>query len=109
VLEHQENIVSGTKLNGLALKAKGMAVVVRDKGPIAVILLAITILSLVSLAIVIFLAMEGRGNVIVVAIPGFPPESLLIGLLSGVFLVLVRRRYNVRKARAYYAAVSRRA
>ncbi|MGP8070369.1 MAG: hypothetical protein ACLP5V_10815 [Candidatus Bathyarchaeia archaeon] len=73
-----------------------MVVVVRDKGPIGVILLVITLLSLISLVVLIFLIMQGRGNIMVIAIPGFPPESLLAGLALGTFIV-VRRRSARRK------------
>lgn len=63
----------------------------RDRGPIGVILLIISILSLLSLVVLIFLIMQGRGNIMVVAIPGFPPESVLVGLMLGVFLIVVTR------------------
>lgn len=68
-----------------------MVVVVRDRGPLGIILLVITLLSLVSLVVLIFLIMQGRGNVMVIAIPGFPPESVLIGLVVGALVVVVRR------------------
>ncbi len=68
-----------------------MVVVVRDRGPLGIILLVITLLSLISLVIIIFLIMQGRGNVMVVAIPGFPPEAILAGLAVGTFVVLARR------------------
>jgi len=73
-----------------------LVVVVRDRGPIGVILLVISILSLISLAVLIFLIMQGRGNIMVIAIPGFPPESVLAGLALGTFIVL-RRRFARRK------------
>lgn len=73
-----------------------MVVVVRDKGPVGVILLVITLLSLLSLVVLIFLIMQGRGNIMVIAIPGFPPESVLAGLVLGTFIV-VRRRCARRK------------
>jgi len=68
-----------------------VVVVVRDRGPIGVILLVITLLSLISLVVLIFLIMQGRGNIMVIAIPGFPPESVLVGLVLGTFIVVRRR------------------
>ena len=73
-----------------------MVVVVRDRGPLGVILLVITLLSLISLVVLILLIMQGRGNIMVIAIPGFPPESVLAGLVLGTFIV-VRRRFARRK------------
>ncbi|MGA3108699.1 MAG: Loki-CTERM sorting domain-containing protein [Candidatus Bathyarchaeia archaeon] len=73
-----------------------MVVVVRDRGPVGIILLVISLLSLISLIVVIFLIMQGRGNVMVVAIPGFPLESVLAGLVVGLFIV-ARRRFARRK------------
>ena len=74
-----------------------MVVVVRDRGPVGIILMVISLLSLISLVVIIFLIMQGRGNVMVVAIPGFPPESLLVGLVIGTFIV-VGRRFGRRKS-----------
>ena len=68
-----------------------MVVVVRDRGPLGIILLVITLLSLISLVVIIFLIMQGRGNVMVVAIPGFPTESILAGVVLGTFIVVARR------------------
>jgi hypothetical protein len=73
-----------------------MVVVVRDRGHVGVILLVITLLSLISLVVLIFLIMQGRGNIMVIAIPGFPEESVLAGLVLGTFIV-VRRRFARRK------------
>ena len=73
-----------------------MVVVVRDRGPLGVILLVITLLSLMSLVVLILLIMQGKGNIMVIAIPGFPPESVLVGLVVGTFIV-VRRRFARRK------------
>jgi len=74
-----------------------MVVVVRDRGPVGIILLVISLLSLISLVVIIFLIMQGRGNVMVIAIPGFPPESVLVGLVAGTFIV-VGRRFARRKS-----------
>ena len=73
-----------------------MVVVVRDRGPLGIVLVIISVLSFISLVVLIFLIMHGRGNIMVVAIPGFPPESVLVGLFLGTFIV-VRRRVARRK------------
>jgi hypothetical protein len=78
-----------------------MVVVARDTGPTAAILLLVSILSIISIIVLIFFILQGRGNVMVVAIPGFPPESLLTGLLLGLILIVVmrlaRRRHRMIK------------
>ena len=76
-----------------------MVVVVRDTGPTAAILLLVTILSLISIIVLIFFILSGRGDVMVVAIPGFPPESLLAGFVLGLCLVVLMRT-DRRKDRA---------
>ena len=68
-----------------------MVVVVRDRGPIGVILLIILILSLLSIVVLIFLISQGRGNIMVIAIPGFPPGSIAAGLVVGIFLIVIIR------------------
>jgi hypothetical protein len=68
-----------------------MVVVVRDRGQVGIILLVISLLSLISLVVIIFLIMQGRGNVMVVAIPGFPREAMLLGLVVGMVVVVARR------------------
>jgi hypothetical protein len=68
-----------------------MVVVVRDRGPIGAILLVISILSLLSIVVLLFFILQGRGNVMVIAIPGFPPESLILGLMLGVLLIVMMR------------------
>jgi len=67
-------------------------VVVRDRGPLGAILLLITILSIVSIVLLFLILLNGRGSVFVVAIPGFPLESILVGLILGVLLVVARAR-----------------
>jgi hypothetical protein len=76
-----------------------MVVVVRDTGPTAAILLLITILSVISIIVLIFFILQGRGDVMVVAIPGFPPESILSGLILGLLLLVVMRlaRRNIKE------------
>jgi hypothetical protein len=72
-----------------------MVVVVRDTGAIGAILLVITILSLLSIVVLIFFLLQGRGNVMVIAIPGFPPESIMAGLALGLSLIITMR--SIRK------------
>ena len=69
-----------------------MVVVVRDTGPAAAILLLVTILSIVSIIVLLFFILQGRGNVMVVAIPGFPLESILAGFLLGLIILVAKRR-----------------
>lgn len=70
---------------------ENLVVVVRDRGPVGVILLVVSLLSLISLVVIILLIMQGRGNLMVIAIPGFRPESVLAGLVVGTFIVVGRR------------------
>jgi hypothetical protein len=46
------------------------------------------IIVIMLLATVLHFIIPIRGTVFVVAIPGFPPESIIIGLLVGVLLLL---------------------
>ena len=69
-------------------------VVVRDRFPIWAVILAI-LLVLIAVAILGFVITGGRGTVLVVAIPGFPPESLMIGLVVGLLWIVLRRRSKV--------------
>jgi hypothetical protein len=82
----------------MLLDGGNLVVVVRDKGPVGVILIAITLLSLISLVVLIFLMMQGRGNIMVIAIPGFPPESVIAGVALGTFIVV--RRGSARRKNA---------
>ena len=68
-----------------------MVVVVRDKSPAWAVIAAI-LLVLAAVSILLLIITGGRGTVFVVAIPGFPPESILIGLLIGVLLIALKRR-----------------
>ena len=68
-----------------------MVVVVRDRFPIWAVIFAI-LLVMVAIAIIIFVITGGRGTVLVVAIPGFPVESILIGLVVGLLWVVLRRK-----------------
>ena len=66
-------------------------IVVRDRYPTWAVFFAILLL-LVAVAIIMFVITGGRGTVFVVAIPGFPVESILIGLVVGLFWVILRRK-----------------
>jgi len=68
-----------------------MVVVVRDRSSLLAVCVAL-ILVLVVVAILVFLISGGRGTVFVVALPGFPVESIIIGLVAGLLLVGLRRR-----------------
>jgi len=68
-----------------------MVVVVRDKSSTGALLLALTILSLITIVVLIFIILYGKGNVMVIAIPGFPPESIAAGLALGTFLIVLSR------------------
>jgi membrane protein implicated in regulation of membrane protease activity len=68
-----------------------LVVVVRDRSPLWAVIAAI-LLVLVAVAILIFIITGGRGTVFVIAVPGFPPESIAIGLLLGVLLVVLKRK-----------------
>jgi len=65
--------------------------VVRDRFPTWALILAI-LLVFVAVALLTLVITGGRGTVFVVAIPGFPPESIVIGLLFGVLLVALKRK-----------------
>lgn len=71
-----------------------MVIVVRDRFPTWAAIFAI-LLVLVAVAIILFVITGGRGTVLVVAIPGFPFESILIGLAVGLLWVVLRHK-NVR-------------
>ena len=66
-----------------------MVVVVRDRVSSWAVL-AVTVLVLIVVGILVFLITGGR--VLVVALPGFPPESILVGLAAGVVLIVLKRK-----------------
>ena len=68
-----------------------MVVVVRDRSSLLAVCVAL-ILVFVVVAILVFLISGGRGTVFVVALPGFPVESIIIGLVAGLLLVGLRRK-----------------
>jgi cell shape-determining protein MreD len=69
-----------------------LVVVVRDRFPTWTVVLAI-LLVLVAIAVLVFIITGGRGTVLVV-IPGFPLESIIIGLVLGFFWVVIRRTHT---------------
>ncbi len=77
-----------------------MVVVVRERTPIWAILAVLIIVVLVVVAVLFFILTGGRGTMLVVAIPGFPVESIILGLGLGVLLVLLKRKpaSNTRKS-----------
>ena len=69
-----------------------MVIVVKDKTTLWAAL-AITTLVLVVVGLLLFLLIgRGQGTVFFVAIPGFPVESIVLGLVVGLLLVASRRR-----------------
>ena len=66
-------------------------VVVRDRFPTWAVILAI-LLVLIVVAVLVFAITGGRGTVLVVAIPGFPLESVAIGLVVGLLWLVLKRR-----------------
>lgn len=67
-----------------------MVVVVRDRFPTWAVIFAM-VLVLVAVAVLVFAITGGKGTVLVVAIPGFPTESVVIGLVVGFLLLVVKR------------------
>jgi hypothetical protein len=68
-----------------------LVIVVRDRGPIAVIALLLTIVSLLVIVALFLLILNGRGNIMVIAIPGFPLESIATGLTLGTCVIVILR------------------
>ena len=69
-----------------------MVVVVRDKSPLWAVI-AVILLVLAAVSILLLVITGGRGTVFILAIPGFPPESIIIGLLVGVLLLALKRKH----------------
>ncbi|HUK49652.1 MAG TPA: hypothetical protein VLV18_01355 [Terriglobales bacterium] len=69
-----------------------MVVVVRNSSPLLLVLVVLSIISIVIAAILIFALGATNGNLVVVAIPGFQPESIALGLALGILLIIVKRR-----------------
>ncbi len=72
-----------------------MVVVVggRPSTPIWVVLV-ITAIVLIVVGVVLFLLLGGgqTGGLVVVAIPGFPVESIITGVAFGLLLLVLRRK-----------------
>lgn len=67
-----------------------MVVVVKDRDPLWA-WLAVVSLVLVAIGILLFFVSGERGTVFVIALPGFPVESIIIGLVIGICLVVLKR------------------
>ena len=76
------------------LEAIAMVVVVGHRTPLLAVLVLIIIVILVVVAVLIFILSGGRGTILVVAIPGFPNEAIILGLALGVILVTLRRKFS---------------
>jgi hypothetical protein len=68
-----------------------LVIVVRDRVPTWAVILVI-LLILVAVAVLVFAITGGAGTILVVAIPGFPIESILIGLALGLLWAMMRHR-----------------
>ena len=66
--------------------------VVGQRSPLLAVLAVIIVVILVVMAVLIFVLSGGRGTMLVVAIPGFPNEAMILGLALGVILVTLRRK-----------------
>lgn len=69
-----------------------MVVVVGERTPLWAVLAIIIIVILVVVAVLAFVLSGGRGTMLVVAIPGFPTESIVLGLAIGILLVALKRK-----------------
>ncbi|HXX72861.1 MAG TPA: hypothetical protein VEI80_04130 [Candidatus Acidoferrales bacterium] len=69
-----------------------MAVIVRDDNPLWVILTVISIVTIVVAIILILILGRMGAGFVVIAIPGFPPESILLGTALGILLIVLKRR-----------------
>lgn len=76
-----------------------MVVVVEERTPAWAILAIVIIVILVVVAVLAFILTGGRGTVLLVAIPGFPTESIIVGLALGLLVVVFKRR-SPKKTRA---------
>jgi hypothetical protein len=52
----------------------------------------VLLFALVAVAVLVYVITGGTGTVLVVAIPGFPIESILLGLVLGLLWVVLRHR-----------------
>ena len=70
-----------------------LVVVARDGTPLLAVLALISLVSLVVVGLLIFLVSRTGDGLVVVAIPGFPPESILFGLVIGFVVILAKRKH----------------
>ncbi len=68
-----------------------MVVVIGKGTPLWAVLAVIIVVILVVVAVLMFIVTGGRGTLLVVAIPGFPVESIILGLALGALLVILKR------------------
>lgn len=66
--------------------------VVKDRAPIwAIISVIILVLVIVSVVLSLLIS-RGREGIVVIALPGFPFESMIIGLAIGLLVLSLKRR-----------------
>ena len=68
-----------------------LVVVAKDRFPVWTVI-AVMLLVLVAVAILVFVITGGKATVLVVAIPGFPFESIMVGLVVGLLWIVLKRR-----------------
>ena len=76
------------------LETLAMVVVVGQRSPLLAVLAVIIIVILVVVALFIFIISGVKGTMLVVVIPGFPNEAIILGLALGVILVTLRRKFS---------------
>lgn len=64
----------------------------RDDNPLWVILTVISIVTIVVAVILILILGRMGAGFVVIAIPGFPPECILLGTALGILLIVLKRR-----------------
>lgn len=70
----------------------GMVVVVDDRPSLLVVLAVVALVLLTVGVLLFFLIGRASGSVLVVAIPGFPIESIILGIVVGAFLLALKRK-----------------
>ncbi len=69
-----------------------------ERTPLWAVLAVIIITILLVVAVLVYILSVGRGSVLVVAIPGFPTESIILGLTLGVLLVALKRKSSGKRS-----------
>ena len=71
-----------------------MAVVVVGERPSSLwVVLAVMVVLLVIAAVILFLFFgRGQSGLVIVAIPGFPVESIVLGIALGLSFIVLRRK-----------------